>query len=313
VARVLSTAFCVALLAATAVAFALTEGAKTELSPIYGTAGITKVFSPTCKVPQCRTNQASIVFSLRKRQRIQVWIVNKNSERVATIVSGKTFPKGRVSLIFPGVGSDGVTILPDGDYQPVIYLTGDHRTITLPNVIQIDTTPPQVTSFSPKGFRHISPDNDGRNDKLLIHYALNGPAHGVLLVDGRQAVFTRGKKLRGTMTWAGTIDGVLQPPGKYVLSIAAQDAAGNRSKPIPFVVVQIHYVSLGSTSYSVAPLHRFAVFVLTDAKDISWLFDRGRGTQRSHTLRLRAPRKPGTYQLFVTAAGHTARATVTVG
>ena len=98
-----------------------------------------------------------------------------------------------------------------------------------------------------------------------------------------------------------------------MLSIAAQDAAGNRSKPVPFVVVQIHYISLGRASYSAAPRHRFAVFVLTDAKDISWLFDRGRGTQRSHTLRLRAPRKPGTYQLFVTAAGHTARATVTVG
>ena len=47
VARVLSTAFCVALLAATAAAFALTEGAKTELSPIYRTH-IDKVFSPTC-------------------------------------------------------------------------------------------------------------------------------------------------------------------------------------------------------------------------------------------------------------------------
>ncbi len=307
-ARVLSTAFCVALLAATAVAFALTEGAKTELSPIYKTS-ITKVFSPTCN---CPTAQATIIFYLRKRQRIRVWMIH-NGKRVASIVGGKTFPKGKVSLVFPGLGLDGVSILPDGNYQPVIYLTGDHRTITLPNVIQLDTTAPMVTSYSPKGFRHISPDHDGRNDKLLIHYTVNGPAHGVLLVNGRQAVYTRGKKLHGTMTWNGTIDHVLQPPGKYVLSIAAQDVAGNRSKPVPFVVVQIHYISLGSKSYSAAPLHRFAVFVLTDAKDISWLFDRGRGTQRSHTLRLRAPRKPGTYQLFVTASGHTARATVTVG
>jgi hypothetical protein len=312
VARVLSTAFCVALLAATAVAFALTEGAKTELSPIYRT-DITKVFSPTCKLSQCDTNQASIVFYLRKKQRIEAWIINAHRKRVATIVNGKSFPKGKVSLVFPGVGADGVTILPDGEYQPVIRLVGEHRTITLPNIIELDTTPPAVASYSPKGFTHISPDHDGRNDKLLITYTVNGPAHGVLLVDGRQAVFTRGKKLHGTMPWNGTVDGQLQPPGKYVLSIAAQDAAGNRSKPVPFIVVEIRYIALGRTSISAAPLHRFAVFVLTDAKEISWLFDRGRGTQRSHTLRLRAPRKPGTYQLFVTASGHTARATVTVG
>jgi hypothetical protein len=310
VARVLSTAFCVALLAATAVAFALTEGAKTELSPIYKT-DITKVFSPTCNAPGCST-EASIVFYLRKKQRIKVWI-DRNGKKVAAIVGGRTFPKGQVSLVFPGVGLDGVSVLPDGSYQPVIYLTGDHRTITLPNIIQIDTKAPVVTSYSPRGFTHISPDGDGQNDKLLIHYTLNGPAHGVLLVNRRQAVFTRGKKLHGTITWNGTIDHVLQRPGRYVLSIAGQDAAGNRSKPVPFIVVAIRYIGLGRASYSVAPLHRFAVFVLTDAKDISWLFDRGRGTQRSHTLRLRAPRKPGTYQLFVTASGHTASATVTVG
>ena len=311
-ARVLSTAFCVALLAATAVAFALTEGAKTELSPIYRTS-ITKVFSPTCNLAYCRTNEASIVFHLRKKQRIEVWIENHNGRKVATIVSGKTFPKGEVSLGFPGVGLDGVSVLPDGSYRPVIKLTGEHRTITLPNVIRIDATPPVVVSYTPKGYTHISPDGDGRNDVFHMRYTLNGPAHGVLLVGRTQVAFTRGQKLHGVMSWNGKFDGQVQPPGKYVLSIAAQDAAGNRSKPVPFIVVAIRFVALGRTSISVAPRHRFAVFVLTDARTISWLFDRGRGTQLSHTLRLRAPRKPGTYQLFVTASGHTARATVSVG
>ncbi len=110
-ARVLSTAFCVALLAATAAAFALTEGAKTELSPIYRTK-IAKSFSPTCDPRFCATRSASIVFWLRKRQHIQVWM-ERNGQRVATIVPGKTFPKGEVRLAFPGVGADGVSILPE--------------------------------------------------------------------------------------------------------------------------------------------------------------------------------------------------------
>ena len=310
-ARVLSTAFCVALLAATAVAFALTEGAKTELSPIYRTK-ITKVFSPTCNLRYCRTNAASIVFRIRKRQHIQAWVVH-DGERVATLVAGKTFPKGQVALVFPGVGADGVSILPDGVYQPVIRLTGEHRTITLPNLIELDTVPPEVVRFPHRVYTHISPDHDGRDDVFRVHYTLNGPGHGVLLVNGRQAAFTRSQKIHGTMSWNGEIDGRLQPPGRYVLEIAAQDAAGNRSKPFPFAVVAIRYVALGRTNIQVAPRRRFSVFVLTDAKEFSWLFDRGRGTQSAHTLTLRAPRKAGTYQLYVTEAGHTARATVTVG
>ena len=44
--RVVSTAIVLALLAATAGAFALTERAKLERSPIYGTRIVNPVFSP---------------------------------------------------------------------------------------------------------------------------------------------------------------------------------------------------------------------------------------------------------------------------
>jgi hypothetical protein len=312
VARVLSTAFCVCLLAATAAAFALTEGAKTELSPIYRTGDISKVFSPTCDPRFCRSNSADVVFWLRKRQHIEVWM-ERDGKKVATLVAGRTYPKGEVRLSFAGVGPDGVSILPEGTYYPVIRLTHEHRTITLPNAIHLDLTPPEVVRFPHRIYTHISPDGDGRNDSVSIHYLLNSPGHGVLYVGRRQAGFTRGQKLHGTLTWNGRVDGKLQKPGRYTLSIAAQDAAGNRSKPSPFAVVTIRYIDLGRTNISVAPQHRFAVFVLTDAQDISWFFARAHGGQRSHTLELRAPRRPGTYHLYVTAAGHTAKATVTVG
>ncbi len=75
----------------------------------------------------------------------------------------------------------------------------------------------------------------------------------------------------------------------------------------------IRYIALGRKQIDVGPHRRFAVFVLTDAKEVSWLLDRGRGSSSSHTLRLRAPASPARYSLFVTAEGHTARATVVVG
>jgi len=306
----LSTAFCVALLAATAVAFALTEGAKTELSPLYGTK-IAKVFSPVCNPALCRTHTARIDFKVRERQRLEVWML-RNGRRVATVVAGRRFPKGEVSLTFRGLADDGVSILPDGNYQPVVRFVDEHRTITLPNLIRLDTAPPEPSTAARVLRAHISPDGDGRHDTIRIPYVLGAPGHAVLLVNGRQAVFTRTQRPRGSFTWNGRLHGRPLAPGQYRLAVAGQDAAGNRSAPVVAARVEIRYVRLGRATVGVVRRHRFALFVLTDARSVSWLLDRGRGTSRSHTLRIRAPRKPGVYTVYVTAAGHTVTAAVVV-
>ncbi len=62
----------------------------------------------------------------------------------------------------------------------------EHRTITLPNKIELDTTPPRSCTFANRIYTHISPDGDGRNDVFRVPYRLNEPAHAILLVDGRQ-------------------------------------------------------------------------------------------------------------------------------
>jgi hypothetical protein len=306
----LSTAFCVALLAATAVAFALSEGAKTELSPLYGTK-IAKVFSPVCNPALCRSHTARIDFKVRERQRLEVWML-RNGRRVATVVAGKRFPRGEVNLAFRGLADDGVSILPDGDYQPVIRFIDEHRTITLPNLIRLDTAPPEPAKVARVLRTHISPDGDGRYDTIRIPYALGAPGHGVLLVNGRQAVFTRTQRPHGSFTWNGRLHGRSLAPGRYRLAIAGQDAAGNRSAPVVVARVEIRYLRLGRSTVGVVGRHRFALFVLADARPVSWLLDRGRGTSTSHTLRIRAPRKPGVYTLYVTAAGHTAKASIVV-
>src|SRR5262245_51835865 len=99
----------------------------------------------------------------------------------------------------------------------------------------------------------------------------------------------------------------------YRLAIAGQDAAGNRSTPVPVASVKIRYLRLGRRVVDVVPRERLALFVLTDARTVDWLLDGRRGVSRSHTLQIRAPRRPGAYTLYVTAAGHTAAASVVVG
>ena len=305
-ARVLSTAFCVALLAATAGAFALTQGAKTELIPIYRTH-VDHVFSPTCG---CATRVANIDFRLRKRDRLTVWL-DHGGRRVRTLVPGRTFGRGPVELEFDGRDDDGAR-LPQGKYRPVVHLAREHRTIELPNTIVLDTTP-AVIHVRHRIYTHISPDGDHHRDRFVIHYTVDEPAHGILLVDGHQVEFTRFQRLRGTLTWTGKIDGRLARPGNHVLEISAQDLAGNLTRPFPFAVVTIRYVALGRTRVLARPGRRFAILVLADAARVGWKLHGRSGVARPGTLHLRAPRRRGVYRLYVTAAGHAAKALVVVG
>jgi hypothetical protein len=313
VSRVLSTAFCVALLAAAAAAFALTEGAKTELSPIYATKILDKVFSPICDPHICSTRVAHLEFKLRAAQRLEVWMESASGTRVSTIVAGRTYPRGTVALVFDGRGAGGA-LLPDGFYLPVVRLVDAHRTITLiASPIQVDTRAPQVVHLR-RGLRALlAPDSAGRPHLVLVAYTLSGPGHGILFVDGHRVSFTYRQRLHGVLQWNGTIDGRPVAAGGYTLEVAAQDEAGNRSKPVTVGRVSVRYLELGRTRIAVKRRARFSVGVVIGPARVSWLFDGQRGSASSHTIHLRAPRRKGSYRLFVSGAGHGASALVVVG
>jgi hypothetical protein len=308
-ARLLSTAICVALLAATAGAFALTERAKLQLSPIFQTTLSSKVFSPEC---DCSTSSVLIRFRLRKADTLSVWM-ERNGRRVATLVSGHHYAKGKVSLEFNGLSPAGLA-LPQGTYQPVVHFGRRHLTLHLPQPawIVLDTKPPSM-HIRHRIYDHISPDGDGRHDTFHVPYRLSEPGHGILLVNGKQVEFTNGLRMSGVLKWDGQVGGKTVRPGNYVLSVSAEDAAGNRLKPFPIAVITVRYIALGRTRILAAPGSRFAVSVLTDASGYSWLFDRAHGMAHGRTLRLHVPKKKGVYRLYVEERGHAAKALVVVG
>jgi hypothetical protein len=310
VGRVLSTAFCVALLAVAAAAFALTEGAKTSLSPIYGTR-IDKVFSPTCNLHFCARRVARVEFKLRARQKLDVWIVNAHGVRVTTIVSGREYPKGLVALVFNGHGAGGA-LLPDGAYVPVVRLDGGHRTITLPNTIVLDTKAPTFRRYPQNVHLLLAPGTPGVAQAVLVPYTLNGPAHGLLFVDGHRVEITYRQRLSGVLQWDGTSDGRPVAAGAYSLAVAAQDDAGNRSTPLRVGQVEVRYLALARTAIRVGPRQRFSVRITLGPRRFSWLFAGRRGSSTARRLTLRAPRKRGRYRLYVSGAGHGVVAIVTV-
>jgi hypothetical protein len=304
-ARVLSTAFVLALLAATVGAFALTQGAKTEPSPIFRTR-VDKIFSADCR---CSKRVANIDFRLRKSDRLEVWM-ERDGNRVATLVTGRDFPAGPVELAFTGVTEDGIG-LPDGIYTPVVRLARSHRTIRLPNPIVLDTKPPVIkVPKTPMAIR--SPDGDGRKDTFEAPYRVNERAHAILLVNGHRVLFTRRQLENGTLLWNGKLNGRPVRRGIYVLDASAEDTAGNRAKPFPFAVIQVRYVSLGRKRVVVPPGRRFAIRVSTDSPTVQWRLHGRTGVARRGTMKLRAPRRPGVYRLYVSANGHAAKATVVV-
>jgi hypothetical protein len=309
VARVLSTALVLVLLAATAVAFALTESAKLELSPIYGTQP-DLTFSPDSKVQ--RKKLAHIHFRVRRQERVDVWIADKHDDKVTDLITKRTVrPRQLLQPVWDGFTPQGLAA-PDGTYHPVVKLERSHRTIVIPSDIVLDTKPPTITAKPATKYPIISPDGDGRSDVFSFPYSIDERAQAILLLRGKQITLMRFARPTGTLVWNGKRHGRSLPPGRYVLGVAARDEAGNQSKGTPVAIAQIRYVALARKRVVVRPGGKFAIRVSTDARTVDWRLHGRSGTLPRGTLHLRAPKSVGVYRLFVTVANHTAVCSVVV-
>ena len=304
-ARIASTVLVVALLAATAAAFALTQGLKLQKSPIFGTE-VDTVFSPVC---DCDRETATIAFRLREADRVDVTIVD-GDEVVRTIERRRSYPRGRVVVEWDG-RDDAGRVLPEGEYQPRVRLDDAHFTTTLPNPIRIDVTAPSIQDVSIRPLV-ISPDGDGRADRVVIRYRLSEPGRGMLFVDDRRRALTRFARTEEQIVWNGKLGGRALRPGTYALQLAAFDPAGNRAERTVPVRVRLRFVALGRDRIEVVAGARFAVRVSADAERIRWRLGPRSGVGAPGTLVLRAPRQKGRFTLTVTANGRAARAAVLV-
>jgi hypothetical protein len=214
------------LIVATATAFAVTQRLKLEPSPISRTR-VSDEFSPVCR---CASRTASIEFSLRRADDVRIAVRTASGE--VTVAEG-SFAQGDVHVRWNGRDASG-QIVPDGTYFPFVQLQRAGRTIDLPNPIRVDTIRPSIkfTSLRPRLFRPGT-------EKLKVTYTVSEHAHALLFVDGRRRVLTASTRLRGRLQWYGKVRGRVIRPGRHKLKLVAEDLAGNRSAPTPWVVVRV--------------------------------------------------------------------------
>jgi hypothetical protein len=305
--RVLTTVTLLGLLVATAAAFAITEHLKLAKSDVVGVEIPLKVFSPVCR---CTTNKATVGVKLRHTGHLSVAIVDSAGNHVATIASG-VLMQARQPKEFPWDGrTDAGALVSDGVYHPSIELP--RRTLQLRNNITVDSRPPRVLSAAGRRAKPVLFAAPGRT--VAIRYTFDEKAHAVVYVGRRKNILGRRVQPSDKIKWAGTLDGRPLPAGRYVLSIGAQDIAGNKTpvagrKP---VVVILRYVQLSPGRITVRSGRRVTVHVETAAKRYTWRLGHRRGSHRGKTLHVRAPTTPGTYRLLVAENGHTTTAVVRV-
>jgi hypothetical protein len=307
VARIASTVLVVALLAATAAAFALTQGLKNQPAAIFGTKVPRPVFSPVCG---CNSESASITFKLRAADRLDVAIVDGSDRVVRTIERGRHYAKGAVEIEWDGRDDVG-KVLPEGDYKPRIRLRDDRTTYTLPNPIRIDVTAPRLERISVRP-KVISPDGDGRGDRATFRYRLSEPSRGMLFVNGKRRVLKLFARTEDSIVWNGKVGGRVLPPGTYSAQVGAVDPAKNLAERIGPIQIVIRYVALGRKRISVTAGARFALRVSSDARLVRWSLGGRSGLARPGTLRLRAPLQNGRFTLIISVNGHATRAAVFV-
>ena len=288
------------LLAGTAAAFVVTEDLKLEPDPI-ARPRITSTFSPTCR---CESQAAQIGFRLRQSDRLTLTIEDAQGRVVRTLLENASFGRGNHTFGWDGRNDSG-QVVDEGSYRPTIELAKLDRTIAFPRTIRVDTTPAriEITRLRP---RVISPDGDGRADALTIRYETNEPAQAVLLVNGRQEVETALGKTAIRWSPRG------RRRGSYQLSVAAVDAAGNRTRETGPFDVRIRYVNIAAEVIRARPRAGFSIQVSTDARRYRWRLGSRRGSARVRTLRLRAPAAPGRYALVVEVGGRRDSALVVV-
>jgi flagellar hook assembly protein FlgD len=228
--RLAVTVLLLALLAATTMAFALTEALKLERTPI-SRPRFNVAFSPGCS---CIHDTARLPVRLNEAETIDATIVDSEGEEVRTLIVASPREPGRTVLLWDGRDDRG-EIVPDGTYRLQLRFERSDRSIVVPNPIQVDTQAPTIELVS------VAPLAPEPAEEVTVAARSNERARLLVYANGRLVARSRmGGPGVLRLTWDGTRRGRRRlPAGEYSLTLAAQDRAGNISDQTVAVAVRL--------------------------------------------------------------------------
>jgi flagellar hook capping protein FlgD len=259
-----------ALIAATAAAFAWTESLKLERLPVVGPQ-FPGSFSPVCV---CPTETAKLRLNFRVNDTVDADILDASGDVVRSLGKHRVRP-GLFTFEWDGRNDEG-RVVPDGPYQLRVELEDKRRTIVIPNRIFVDTVPPEILDMR-VNLPAFSPDGDRRADVVRVRYEADGPGGPLLYVGDELAVEEPPRRPRSMLRWGGRVDEELLPPGQYRLTLRVRDPAGNLSRETERVTVDLRYITLSAGVYRVRRGGTLAFGVDTDAQTWNWRLQRLRG------------------------------------
>lgn len=259
-----------ALIAATAAAFAWTESLKLERLPVVGPR-FPKSFSPVCV---CPTETAKLRLRFRVTDTVDADILDADGDVVRSLGERRVQP-GLVTFEWDGRNDEG-RVVPDGPYRLRVELEDKRRTIVVPNRVLVDTVPPEVLEME-VGRVAFSPDGDGHADVVGVDYVADGPVAPLLYVGDELALERRLGRARSAVIWDGTVGGAVLPPGSYQLRLRVRDPAGNISRESEGDSVELRYITLSAGVFRVRPGARLTFGIEADAPEWGWRLQRLRG------------------------------------
>lgn len=303
------------LVGGTTAAFAVTERLKLERSPITAPE-FDRRFSPTCG---CETRIARLSITFRKSDSVDALIVDRDDEVVRTLASDQDVGEGEETFTWDG-RDDAGSLVPDGKYRLRLHLERSRRTFVIPTQVLVDTKLPKVRILDVSR-KTISPDGDGRNERVKVVYRAGKKGRPILLVDGE--VVVRGKARpagKAAVQWNGRIGGAAATAGEHRLSLQVRDRAGNLSKPTEPVIVRVRYIELAQDVITVRRGGLLRFRVVTDALPFRWtLMSKDRSIKTTTTsstnvveFRLAKNAPLGRFPLQVEVNGHTDEGVVVV-
>jgi flagellar hook assembly protein FlgD len=181
---------------------------------------------------------ARIRFRLPEADDVTVTILDDDGGAVARLATNQPLGTGAQLFRWNGETDEGL-LAPEDEYRVRVGLRDEGRTNTLPHSIKLDlqTPRPRIAAVDAPAHRPTVIDGlERRRAVAKIEAPARKPRFSVWRTDTAkpsEVVERLPKTGKRRAEWNGEIDGSLAPSGTYMISVEAQDRAGNRgSAPV---------------------------------------------------------------------------------